>query len=71
MIEMHEHVSEMHKNAANCLKSGKTEAQCHKAMMSECKDHSKKMTGEMNCPMMGQMEKMDGMHEHSDESDKQ
>ena len=74
---MHEHMSEMHKNAADCLKAGKSESQCHEAMMSECKDQSKHMKGEMNCPMMEKMGKMvksgkmGTMHGHSDDPSKQ
>ena len=74
MAQMHEHMSEMHKNAASCLKSGKSENQCHEAMMSECKEQSKNMKGEMNCPMMdkmGKSGKMGHMQGHSDEPAKQ
>lgn len=53
-IQMHEHMAEMHKKAADCLRSGKTEKDCHEAMMAECKD----MKGEKDCPMMGDMEMM-------------
>ncbi len=56
-IQMHEHMAEMHTKAAACLKSGKTEAECHEAMMTECKA----MKGDMDCPMMGDMAKM---HKH-------
>ena len=47
-IQMHEHMAEMYKKAADCLRSGKTEVVCHDAMMTECKD----MKGKMDCPMM-------------------
>ncbi len=57
-IEMHEHMADMHKKAADCLKSGKPETECQKAMMAECKDYAKNMKGSMNCPMMGNMMKM-------------
>jgi hypothetical protein len=53
-IEMHEHMSIMHKNAADCLKSGKTEKQCQTAMMAECKES---MKGDMDCKMMEKMHK--------------
>src|SRR4051812_435693 len=35
-IKMHEHMADMHKKAAECLKGGKTEKECHEAMMTEC-----------------------------------
>jgi hypothetical protein len=52
-VQMHEHMAEMHKKAADCLRSGKAEKECHEAMMTECKS-----MGEMDCPMMGQMNMM-------------
>ena len=54
-IQMHEHMADMHTKAAECLKSGKAEKDCHQEMMSMCKD----MKGD--CPMMADMEKM---HKH-------
>ncbi len=53
-IQMHEHMAEMYKKAADCLRSGKTEVVCHDAMMTECKD----MKGKMDCPMMSDMKTM-------------
>ncbi len=54
-IEMHEHMSKMHKDAADCLKSGKSEKECKTAMMSDCKEHMKSMPGDMSCSMMEKM----------------
>lgn len=62
-IQMHEHMAELNKNAAECLKAGKSEKECHDAMMMECKEHCKKMTGDAECPMMKNMEAM-GKHWH-------
>ena len=35
MIERHEQMADMHRNAAECLKGGKTVKECHEAMMKE------------------------------------
>lgn len=53
-IQMHEHMADMHKKAAECLKSGKTEKDCRDSMMTECKE----MKRDMDCPMMTDMDKM-------------
>jgi hypothetical protein len=52
-MQMHEHMADMHKKAADCLRSGKAESECHDAMMTECKS-----MGDMDCPMMGDMKMM-------------
>jgi hypothetical protein len=57
-IQMHEHMSDMHQKAALCLKSGKTEKECHESMMAECQQHDKMMKGQMGCSMMGDMGKV-------------
>ena len=50
-IEMHEFMSDVHKKAAECVRSGKSENECHEAMMAACKEHCKGMKGD-HCPMM-------------------
>lgn len=50
MIERHEKMADLHKKAAECLKSGKDVKECHDAMLKECP-----MKGTGSCPLMGEM----------------
>lgn len=50
MVEMHEKMSDLHKQAAECLKAGKPVKECHDAMAAQCP-----MGKDGVCPMMGTM----------------
>ena len=52
-IQMHEHMASLHTKAADCLRAGKKEKECHEAMMKECKE----MKTEMKCEMLGDSKK--------------
>lgn len=56
-IQMHEHMAGLHTKAADCLRAGKKEKECHEAMTKECKDMKPEMNHEMNCDMMGDSKK--------------
>jgi hypothetical protein len=67
-IEMHQKMSELHSKAVECLKSGKSEEDCHKQMMADCP-----MAKSGNCPFMahhkhGKNKKADG-HSCGDDKD--
>ncbi len=48
MVGMHEKMSELHKQAAECLKSGKPVKECHDALIAQSP------MGKGGCPMMGE-----------------
>ncbi len=50
-IELHEKMAEIHKQAAECLKSGKPAQECHTQMMNNCPLKDEKN----GCPAMGRM----------------
>lgn len=47
MIEMHEKMADLHKQAAECLKSGKPIKECQDALAAQCP------MAKGGCPMMG------------------
>lgn len=53
MVEMHEKMSEAHKQTAECLKAGKSVKECHEALAAQCpmgKDGGCAMKSD-ECPM--------------------
>jgi hypothetical protein len=49
-IEMHEKMAQVHKQAADCLRSGKPEKDCNAQAMKDCP-----MAHSGDCPFMGKM----------------
>lgn len=50
MTQKHERMAEMHRKAAECLKSGKPATECHDAMMKDAPAGAERCAG---CPMCG------------------
>lgn len=64
-IEHHQHVADLHSKAAECLKGGKTQQECHDAMMAQCKEHCKD-----HCKGMAHMDGCPMEHKHGGKSGK-
>lgn len=55
MMQMHENMAKAHQDAANCLKSGKSEDECRMAFQAACKEHGGR--GECGMMMKGRADK--------------